>query len=1075
MITARKLFLILAGLVTSSGLACAQIDTFTGAVNDDYGTAGNWSTGLVPVTSNGITALINNGAAVTYTPGGDLLISNGGMLEITSGSFTQLVNNNWIQLGEQGAGPSTGHGAILVNGGTFNQGTSGNDPFNVTGTGNTFTLSSGAANFTNALEIKPGLTYTQSGGTAGSPGALQVDNGGAYSQSNGTVTVGGNVVTGGGFTLSGGTINATSGEFDFNTATTTISGGVVNTKLITGVNSGGVGILTFSGGVINLSNSSSQNSPIYAGGPQLDYINFTTGSTAAINFTGAGITPTQVEGYLTNGAVEHNSVVSPYDFYITTPSGEVSLALQTGEKDGTWVATGNGNWSDSTTWQNDNAPGLNSSFTNTDTATFGTVSGAAAAITVDLTTPSPSIAALTFDSSATAYTIAQGTVGATLTMSSSTGTAAINVDLGEHFISAPVVLASNTAINAAGGTMLTLSGGISGNGGLAVSGGGTVKLSSANTYAGGTSLSSGMIMAGNQGALGTGAVTQSGGTLETDNVNHTIAMGSTAGNNFDQTGGTLTLNLNGAPGAGNNDVVNVTGTATLGGNLKLVYNAGALAPAQSETYTVITTTGGINSVNAAGYEPPALEAGALKILISSAVVGDDFEVTLTGQQTSFVGLTGTNLMPNQQHVAAYLDRLDSQIIPAAVLPLYQALDGISVNPGALGGAFDQLTPLKFENFAISNAFNNTSFLTEEFDNYLAGHRGSDGTFVGSNGGIDYSGLTVGGAGVDPGLQEVYSHLLAWSPEANAGLVNDVGDSVLGGVETSDSKMIVTPESTQPLNFFVAGNAVLAQDFSDSATGLSHVDATTGAVQIGVDYRITPHLLVGAEFGYGHTDATLDTLGSTASVDTYAPALYASYCDQGWYANALGSYGFTSYGQDRNVSIGAFTGTAHSSPSGDQIIGDLDGGYDYHAGAWTVGPTLGVQYVHLDVNGFTETGLPGANLAVDRDETDSLRSSLGGRVAYTIRDGDMIFTPHLNAGWQHEFLDQSRGITSQFSGLGVGSFVVNTPKPSRDSALINLGLDAQVNKTITVFSNYTVQAGQSNYFGQSIEAGGKIGF
>jgi outer membrane autotransporter protein len=176
-----------------------------------------------------------------------------------------------------------------------------------------------------------------------------------------------------------------------------------------------------------------------------------------------------------------------------------------------------------------------------------------------------------------------------------------------------------------------------------------------------------------------------------------------------------------------------------------------------------------------------------------------------------------------------------------------------------------------------------------------------------------------------------------------------------------------------------------------------------------------------------------------------------------------------------VAIGAFTGTAHSSPGGDQITGNLDGGYDFHCGHWIFGPTLGVQYVHLDVNGFTETGLPGANLTVNQNESDSLRSLLGGRVAYAVQDGEMTFTPHLNASWQHEFLDQSRGVTGQFSGIGGGSFVVKTPNPSRDSALVDVGLDAQIDKMWTVFTDYTVQAGQSNYFGQSVQAGVKIGF
>jgi len=53
--------------------------------------------------------------------------------------------------------------------------------------------------------------------------------------------------------------------------------------------------------------------------------------------------------------------------------------------------------------------------------------------------------------------------------------------------------------------------------------------------------------------------------------------------------------------------------------------------------------------------------------------------------------------------------------------------------------------------------------------------------------------------------------------------------------------------------------------------------------------------------------------------------------------------------------------------------------------------------------------------------------------------------------------------------------VTTPNPSRDSALVDVGLDAQLNNALTVFADYSVQAGQSNYFGQSVQGGVKIGF
>jgi len=100
--------------------------------------------------------------------------------------------------------------------------------------------------------------------------------------------------------------------------------------------------------------------------------------------------------------------------------------------------------------------------------------------------------------------------------------------------------------------------------------------------------------------------------------------------------------------------------------------------------------------------------------------------------------------------------------------------------------------------------------------------------------------------------------------------------------------VSSEQSANTWNMFVTGNVVFAQDFSDASSSLSYAHATTGGVQLGADYRITPHVLVGALFGFGHTEATLDNLNSSATVDTYSPGVYASYTNKGWYANAMGS-------------------------------------------------------------------------------------------------------------------------------------------------------------------------------------------
>jgi outer membrane autotransporter protein len=291
------------------------------------------------------------------------------------------------------------------------------------------------------------------------------------------------------------------------------------------------------------------------------------------------------------------------------------------------------------------------------------------------------------------------------------------------------------------------------------------------------------------------------------------------------------------------------------------------------------------------------------------------------------------------------------------------------------------------------------------------------------------------------------------------------------MDSKDMKSVAGPAYDDPWNFFVRGGVVLSQGLSQG--DISHFDGNTESVVLGTDYRFNPHFIFGLTAGYGHTDATLDTANSSATVDSYSPGLYASYADHGWYADLTGNYVYNSYTQERKI---AFLGeTADSGTQGNEGVVNGDGGYDFHYGALTYGPLAGLQYTHLTVNGYHETGAALSDLFVDDQQADSLRSRLGGRVSYSCRFGGLTFSPHVEATWQHEFMDQSRGITSQFENSGLGSFSVNTNNPSRDFALVDAGFDLQINRSITAFTDYEVEAGQDNYFGQSVQAGIMIRF
>jgi outer membrane autotransporter protein len=287
------------------------------------------------------------------------------------------------------------------------------------------------------------------------------------------------------------------------------------------------------------------------------------------------------------------------------------------------------------------------------------------------------------------------------------------------------------------------------------------------------------------------------------------------------------------------------------------------------------------------------------------------------------------------------------------------------------------------------------------------------------------------------------------------------------------KMVGPAPVAQRWDTFVSGNVVLAD--VNSTQNIPHSNYTSSGVTVGADYRIDERWTAGGLLAYNHTDADLDSQGSNAKIDSFSPGIYGAYSNNGWYANGLFTYGYNSYESNRTIIIPGINRTANGTPDGDQYSGGLTTGYDFHVGNLTIGPVAGVNYVRLNIHSFDETGAGAANLFVEEQTADSLRSRLGFNSTLNTKYYDTTFTWRFGAQWQHEFMDNSNGITSSFQIPNTTPFTVVGNDPSRESALVNVGVSADINRNMSVFTDYSVQAGQSNYFGQSVQAGLRIGF
>ena len=133
------------------------------------------------------------------------------------------------------------------------------------------------------------------------------------------------------------------------------------------------------------------------------------------------------------------------------------------------------------------------------------------------------------------------------------------------------------------------------------------------------------------------------------------------------------------------------------------------------------------------------------------------------------------------------------------------------------------------------------------------------------------------------------------------------------------------------------------------------------------------------------------------------------------------------------------------------------------------PSATLAYSALWVGGFTEQDAGALNLKVAPQSANSVQTGVGGRLTVPLKVGSVKVVPQGYAFYQHEFANDSRGLSASLS-QGSSTCNFQTDAAKRNFALAGASVTAGLKKNLYAQVNYNAEVGRGNSTVQYVNAG-----
>ncbi len=294
-----------------------------------------------------------------------------------------------------------------------------------------------------------------------------------------------------------------------------------------------------------------------------------------------------------------------------------------------------------------------------------------------------------------------------------------------------------------------------------------------------------------------------------------------------------------------------------------------------------------------------------------------------------------------------------------------------------------------------------------------------------------------------GLGDVQAAL---TPNIGLSYANGIGPNVQA-LADAGGPFAVSPAGAAPRSPWTTwGQAYGRASRVGDSNGLPGADSSSGGFAVGGDGAFAPNFVAGGALGYTHTST--DSANTSATGNTYAGALYATWTPGPLVFDGRLAAGPSTAGASRGIMFPGESLTASSSMNGWGGLAAADAGYRFDLMGATFQPFVGLTGLTFSRGAFTETSDFG--LSFPSQSFNRVTSEVGLWATKLLHSDATTYMLQAKASWTNDFGND--GLTTQAALLDE-PFTIAAANPGRSAAVITVNLAAWRNENVALFGQY----------------------